>query len=283
MFHKYLKRNQMPHFLQVHSFWIDLLHHIDRKQHVGSIMLFIKEDTPSKLLNIDTSISEIENVDEINLCSKNWLISGSYNPHLNSIQKYLLQLGKNFDFYSPKYENFIALGDFNGEMTKTHREVFCSVFNYKNLVKDLTCFENSEKPTATDHVLINHQRCFQHSGVYNTGLSDFHELSLTVLKVNHSKKNPKIIQYRDYKNFTNKHFKRDLLRELSFHNTQPNELDKFKFIASKLLNSHVPLKEKYFRCNHAAFMNKELCKTITARTRLLNKLTKFNCPENQLA
>ena len=29
-------------------------------------------------------------------------------------------------------------------------------------------------------------------------------------------------------------------------------------------------------------MNKQLRKTIMTRTRLLNKLRKFNCPENQL-
>ena len=90
-------------------------------------------------------------------------------------------------------------------------------------------------------------------------------------------------QYRDYKNFSNEHFRRDLLRELSFQNVQPNEFDKFKFIASKLLNSHAPLKKKYIRCNQAVFMNKQLRKAIITRTRLLNKLRKFNCPENQLA
>ena len=107
-------------------------------------------------------------------------------------------------------------------------------------------------------------------------------LTLTVLKVFHSKQNPKIIQYRDYKNFTNEHFRRDLLRELSFQNVQPNEFDKFKFIASKLLSSHAPLKEKYIRCSQVVFMNKQLRQAITTRARLLNKLRKFNCPENQL-
>ena len=111
-------------------------------------------------------------------------------------------------------------------------------------------------------------------------MSDFHRLTLTVLKVFHSKQNPKIIQYRDYKNFTNEHFRRDLLRELSFQNVQPNEIDKFKFIAS---NSHASLKEKYIRCNQAVFMNKQLRKAIMRRSCLLNKLRKFNCPENQLA
>ena len=181
-----------------------------------------------------------------------------------------------------KYENFVVLGDSNAEMTNTNME-FCVVYNFKSLIKHPTYFKNPEKPTTIDHILTNHPRRFQHSGVYETGLSDFHRLTLTVLKVCHSKQNPKIIQYRDYKNFTNEHFRRDLLRELSFQNVQPNEFDKFKFIASKLLNSHAPLKEKYIRCNQAVFMNKQLRKAIMTRTRLLNKLRKFNCPENQLA
>ena len=121
--------------------------------------------------------------------------------------------------------------------------------------------------------------CFQHTSVYQTGLSDFHRLTLTVLKVY----SPKIIQYRDYKNFTKEQFGSDLLRELSFQNVQPNEFDQFKFFSSKLLNSHAPLNEKYIRCNQAVFVNKQLRKTIMTRTRLLNKPRKFNCPENQLA
>ena len=207
-------------------------------------MLFIREGIPSKLLNADTSFG-IENLlVEINLRSKKWRISGSYNPQLNSIQNHLVQLSKKFDFYSSKYEKFIVLGDFNAEMTNTHMEEFCSVYNFKSLIKDATCFKNPEKPTTIDHILTNHPKCFQHSGVYETGLSDFHRFTLTVLKVFHSKQNPKIIQYRDYKNFTNEHFRRDILRELSFQNVQPNEFDKFKFIASKPLNSHAPTKRE---------------------------------------
>ena len=90
------------------------------------------------------------------------------------------------------------------------------------------------------------------------------------------------MQWRYYKNSTNEHSKRDLLRELSLQKVHPNEFYKFKFIASKLLNSHAPLEEKYIRCNQAAFVNRELRKAIMARTRLPNKLRKFNCSVNQL-
>ena len=87
----------------------------------------------------------------------------------------------------------------------TYMEEFCSVYNFKNLIKDPTCFKNPEKPTIIDYILTNHPRFFQHSGVCETGLSDFHKLTLTALKVYHSKQNLKIMQYRDYKNFNNEH------------------------------------------------------------------------------
>ena len=97
---------------------------LDRTQHGGGIMLFTREGIPSKILNADTSI-RIENLlVEINLHSKKRLISGSYNPHLNSIQNHLVQLSKTFDLYSSKYENFIIQGDFIAEMINTHREEF---------------------------------------------------------------------------------------------------------------------------------------------------------------
>ena len=63
--------------------------------------------------------------------------------------------------------------------------------------------------------------------------------------------NPHLNSIQNYMNFTNEHFRRDLLRELSFQNIEPNEFDEFKFIDSKQLNPHAPLKEKYIRCNPA--------------------------------
>ena len=93
---------------------------LDRMQHGGGTMLLIRQDIPSKLLNADTSISGIKNLlVEINLRS----ISGSYNPHLNSIQNHLVKLRKKFDFY------FIVLGDFNAEITNAHME---EVYSYIN-------------------------------------------------------------------------------------------------------------------------------------------------------
>ena len=73
-------------------------------------------------------------------------------------------------------------------------------------------------------------KCFQHSGVCETGLSDFHKLIFTVLKGHHSIQNPKIICFWDYENFNKDHFRidletdLDLSLELSFQNVQDNGL-----------------------------------------------------------
>ena len=82
---------------------------IDRTAHGVGLMLFVREDIPSKLLpNVNPSFN-IENIFvEINLRSKKWLISGSYNPNVGLIQIYTFNLRKNLDFYSSKCENVLV-------------------------------------------------------------------------------------------------------------------------------------------------------------------------------
>ena len=70
------------------------------------------------------------------------------------------------------------LGDIDSEMSE-----FCALYNFANLIKKPTCYKNIDKPTFVDHILTNHAICFQHSGIYETDLSDFHQLTFTVLKM----------------------------------------------------------------------------------------------------
>ena len=131
--------------------------------------------------------------------------------------------------------------------------------------------------------MTNHPKSFHSSSVYEPGLSDFHKLTLTVLKTFHVKHKPKIIQYRDFNHFDNTSFRADLLQELSLKNVRPGEFEKFKYISSKVLNIHDPVKEKHVTCNKSSFMSKQLRKAIMTRTRLLNKYRKYNSAENLFA
>ena len=80
----------------------------DRTVHGGGLMLFIREDIPSKLLpNVNPS-GNIENIFvEINLKSKEWLISGSYNPNFGFIQNHTVNLRSQNIFFCMKSKNTI--------------------------------------------------------------------------------------------------------------------------------------------------------------------------------
>ena len=82
-------------------------------------------------------------------------------------------------------------------------EQFCASYNLKSLIKEPTCFKSVDNLSCIDLVLTNHPKCFQNPGVYETGISDFHKLTFTVLKTYFQKAKPRIIKYRDYKHFDN--------------------------------------------------------------------------------
>ena len=91
-----------------------------------------------------------------------------------------------------------------------------SVHNLKTLVKQKICFKNPENPTCVNLILTNSPRSFQNSSVFETGLSDFHKLTLTVLK-SIPKLKPKVVDYRDYQNFQSNEFRVELDNEMSKH------------------------------------------------------------------
>ena len=61
-------------------------------------------------------------------------------------------------------------------------KVFCDSYEFKNLIKDAACYKIPENASCIDLVLTNNPNSFQNSGVIETGLSDFHEMMVTVMK-----------------------------------------------------------------------------------------------------
>ena len=92
------------------------------------------------------------------------------------------------------------MGDSNAEPNETAISDYCEICNTKN-IKQKTCFKNSENPTCIDLILTNRPRSFQDSTVVETGLSDFHKMCVTVMKMYHCKQRPSVITYRKFKKF----------------------------------------------------------------------------------
>ena len=120
---------------------------------------------------------------------------------------------------------------------------FCASYNLRSLIKKPTCFKSVDNPSCIDLILRNHPKCFQNSGVYETGISDFHKLTFTVLKTYFQKAKPRIIKYRDYNHFDNNDFRDELIRELSSNNMQSDDLARFANISKMILEKNVPSKK----------------------------------------
>ena len=106
-----------------------------------------------------------------------------------------------------------------------------------------------------------------------TGLSYFHKMTLTVMKVFYKKQKPTIITYRSYKNFSNEVFMADFQNRISQVTSENNDLefDIFKAVLNQAIQKHAPIKQRYVRANQAPFINKTINKEIMKRSRLRNK------------
>ena len=165
---------------------------IDRNSSNGGIMLYVREDIPSRYkgrVKVESLPIERFYV-ELKLRSENWLINCFYNPNRNAIGNQLEALSDFLDFHSSSYNNIIILGDFNVGVEELHMKTFCENYSLQNLIKQPTCYKNPSRPTCIDLILTNVPRSFQSSCVMETGLSDFHLMTLTVMKKSFKKFQP---------------------------------------------------------------------------------------------
>ena len=132
-------------------------------------------------------------------------------------------------------------------------------------------------------MLTNKRQSFKHSCAIETGLSDFHRMTVKVIKATFEQRQPRVVSYRDYKYFENSRFRADLLSKLSKVNIEENKeaLSDFLNTSKRILDLHSPRKQKYARGNHMLFMNRALSKEVMTRKRLRNNFLKDRSEENK--
>ena len=162
------------------------------------------------------------------------------------------------------------LGDFNAEVEEANMKTFCDTYGLKNLIKQLTCYKNPDKPTCIDLMLTNVPRCFHIICVIETGLSDFHLMTVTVMKSKFAKFQLHVIHDRDYKKFVNEIFRETLINKSVTYPFNHNH-NFFADTCLETLNEQAVIKNKFLRGNHMPFMTKDLSKAIMKRSNLRKK------------
>ena len=129
----------------------------------------------------------------------------------------------------------------------------CSVScnSLKSLIIQPTCYKSPSNPTSIGLIQTNVYQKFQSTCVLETGLSDFHLMTVTVMRKIFKKLKPRAINYRSYKHFLNEAYRESLLDELSKEVFVNNDdgLQRFCDVNINVLNRHAPRKKKLARGN----------------------------------
>ena len=189
--------------------------------------MFVRKDIPCKTIKTDCDAHFEGIFVEINLRKKKWLPCCSYIPHKSDIANYLKNICSTLDKLSATYDNLMLLGDLNVEPEERSIAKFLNLYNLRNLVKQNACFKNPDKPTCIGSHTDNCPRNFQNTDTFETGLSDFHKLTFTVLKQHFPKQKPKVVIHRQYKNFRNDYFRIELENALLKYDFNNIDYDNF--------------------------------------------------------
>ena len=211
---------------------------------------------------------------EIKLRHKKYIIVAGYNPHKEMISYFLTHVGRTLDKLIGTYDNILILGDLNSTQVEPSMKDFCDTYNLENLINEPTCFKNPHSPSSIDVMLTNRKHSFQNSMVIETGLSDYHKMTISILKTFFKKKMPVKINYRSYKNFIQDDFRNDLSIALQICNQQTMGYENFNHIFLEVLDSRAPSKQRVVRGNNQPFMNKTLSKAFMNRSKLKNVYNK---------
>ena len=130
---------------------------------------------------------------ELNVRKKKWLVNCSYSTNNSNICDHVRRLGKSLGTLLTIFDQEFLMGDLNAEEAIFYIKYFCNLYKLENLNKVPTCFKDPGNPKTTDLMLKNSVGSFQNSCALEIGLSNFHKMTVTVLKSYREKKQPKII------------------------------------------------------------------------------------------
>ena len=190
------------------------------------------------------------------------------------INKFTHDIGKVLDSFIGNYDNFLIVRDLNSETGESSMHDFCNSYNLHSLCHKSTCYKNPEKHSCIDLFLTNSPKSFQNTQTIETGLSDFHKLAVTILKMYLPNNQAKVITYRDYKNFDISPFSEELLYEIKKLGPLNKNISIFHNTCIAVLVKYAPEKRKYIRANQANFMYSKLNHAIMLRSKLRNKFLK---------
>ncbi len=267
----------------------------DRSEHGGGVIEYVRCGIIRKRLR-DFELKNFESVcSEISIKNTKWFLLSAYrSPNSGNISNFFFEMNQTLNKSMSRYDNVVIMGDLNIDLDDKKvpgfedLKNFMALFDLTNIVKEKTC-KTRDHESLIDVILTNKSNYFMYTKTLELGVSDFHKMSITILKSQVARLKPKIIKYRSYKNFNEDKFLKELddnfKKNFSYcydnYENSDEIYNNFVNILSKTIEKHAPLKSKKIRGNQASFMGKELSKAIMKRSMFKTNYQKHPTPENR--
>ena len=168
------------------------------------------------------------------------MIIGTYKPPCQNDSLFLENLSNNLSIYLKDYDNIVLLGGFKITPGNTNLQHFTDSFKVENLIPEATCFIGL--PSCIDLIITNRKPYFKNTCMTTIGMSGFYKLTAVSLESQVLKALAKCNFYRNYKNFDEDNFNKDLKLKLDSLEKVDYYLFENAFIDA--LNTHAPIKTK---------------------------------------
>lgn len=264
----------------------------DRKGKGGGIAVYLKDNIKAEVLKIN--IAPKSNIEHL------WIRFKVYNinvicgivyraPHRKKrpsrISDFMGDLDEILSLLAPTADLFVCMGDFNINLLNVNNPLdkCFSAYNFTQLINEPTRFKK-KSATLLDPIFVNcDSSLVSESGTLNADAISDHRLVFCNIKIKKPRFAPKMIEYRDYKNFEAATFLNDLA-ELDWEQfIQETDIDSkvnmFNSFINKIFDKHAPIRKARVTRPPAPWLTQQIKNLMIARDRALKQ---FKSSKNEV-
>lgn len=252
----------------------------DRGSRGGGLCIYVKETFGSSLISTSNSIEQLWI--NLKLKKEKYAIGVIYRPPSQDSNFFISEFEEALSLITPLFNNIICTGDFNFNLynfNSTNIRNFYSVLDEFDLTQIINSPTRITNITATliDLIIVRKEDTVLEKGVVDNELSD-HGLIYCTIKTNDENSAPRIITYRNFKNFDINLFEQDLFNIPFFvifdlHHVD-NKLEYLNNALQSLFDKHAPTVTSKLTKPHAPWLTDTVKRMIKIRDNALLKFKK---------
>lgn len=251
----------------------------DRLSRGGGVGVYVKDSIACEVITFDFELdAAFEQLWlKFKISNKKYALGVLYRPPNSNFLNFVEQVDTILSVVFPTVDEVICVGDVNINFLTNDNNLLSQCFDsygFRQLINEPTRI-TAQSSTLLDPIFVSNKNLVMKSGIVNADLISDHHLVYCEYNSLIPKFKPKIIKFRDYRNFDINQFNRDLVQQPWFHIIRENNIDtKLDIFASLLVglfNIHAPIRTVRVTKPKSPWLTDALLLMIEQKDRALKK------------